>query len=430
MQKAATPRFATLEEWLGWQETLHPTEIELGLERIAAVARDLDVLSPACPVITVAGTNGKGSCVALLESILRAAGYRVGSYTSPHLLRYNERIRIAGEPVSDAALCDAFAHIDSVRGSRSLTYFEFGTLAALDIFSVESLDVWLLEVGLGGRLDAVNIIDADVALVTGIDIDHADWLGHDRETIGREKAGIFRRGRPAVCGDTRPPASLPAAAQALGALWLGRGEAFDCAVGDHAWNWYGREQQEHLPLPALAGAHQLDNAAAVLQVLDCLQSRLPVSRMALEQGLRTVSLPGRFQRLPGAVEQVLDVAHNPQGGRTLAQALQAYPVAGQTHLVLGMLADKDVQAFVQPLLPWVDHWYLGGLQVHRGLPAQMLQERVQETLPAAGVMVDVDVRSAYQRAMVQACPGDRVVVCGSFHTVAAVAALTGKQANH
>jgi dihydrofolate synthase/folylpolyglutamate synthase len=424
LQKGKSLRFATLAEWLAWQETLHPVAIDLGLERVAAVARDLGLLTPPCPVITVAGTNGKGSSVALLEAILRAADYRVGCYTSPHLLRYNERIRIDGVPVSDAELCAAFARVDAARGERSLTYFEFGTLAALWLFEAAELEVMVLEVGLGGRLDAVNILDADVALVTAIDIDHRAWLGDDRECIGREKAGIFRAGRPAVCGDPAPPASVPATARALGAFWHGRDSAFGYCRGEREWTWQG-EGREYagLPLPALAGAHQLDNAAAVIQTLLCLETRLPVSRAALERGLRSVSLPGRFQRLPGLVERVLDVAHNPQGGRVLAHTLATWPLAGRTHLVLGMLADKDVAAFAAPLAPQVDHWYLGGLDLPRGLSTQALRARLADLLPDGDVTLAEHVPAAYEAAMAQARPGDRVVVCGSFHTVAEVMAI-------
>ena len=424
MSESRPPRFTTLAEWLAWQETLHPNAIDLGLERIAAVAWDLGLLKPACPVITVAGTNGKGSSVALLDAMLRAAGYRVGTYTSPHLLCYNERIRIDGVMVSDADLCTAFAQVDAARGERSLTYFEFGTLAALQCFAGAHLDVMVLEVGLGGRLDAVNILDADVALVTAIDIDHSAWLGDDRDSIGREKAGIFRAGRPAVCGDPAPPASVPATARAVDALWHGRDEAFGYRRGEQDWTWWGRGREyPGLPMPALPGDHQLDNAAAVIQALVCLEARLPVSREALEQGLREVSLAGRFQRLPGAVERVLDVAHNPQGGRILARTLAAQPISGQTHLVLAMLADKDVDAFVAPLLPRVDHWYLGGLAPPRGLSAQALRERLATRLPEGDVTLAGDVPAAYRAAMAQARSGDRVVVSGSFHTVAEVMAV-------
>ena len=423
-QEPIPPRFTTLAEWLAWQETLHPNAIDLGLDRIAAVAADLGLLAPACPVITVAGTNGKGSSVALLEAVLRAAGHRVGTYTSPHLLRYNERIRMDGAMVTDAQLCAAFAQVDAARGERSLTYFEFGTLAALQLFAAADLDVMVLEVGLGGRLDAVNILDADVAIVTSIDIDHCAWLGNDRESIGREKAGIFRAGRPAVCGDPLPPASLPDTAHALGAIWLGRESAFGYRRGERDWTWWGAGR-EHvgLPLPALPGEHQLDNAAAVIQALVCLEARLPVSRAALEQGLRAQYLPGRFQCLPGPVEQVLDVAHNPQGGRVLARALAARPIVGQTHLVLAMLADKDVAAFVAPLLPLADHWYLGGLEPPRGLSVAALRERLGAVMPEDRVTLAGDVPSAHAAAMARARPGDRVVVCGSFHTVAAVLAM-------
>ncbi len=416
-------RFSTLEQWLRWQETLHPSAIDLGLERVAAVARRQNLLSPACPVVTVAGTNGKGSSVALLESIYLSAGYRVGTYTSPHLWQYNERIRVAGEIVSDEQLCAAFESIDKVRAEVSLSYFEFGTLAALEIFSHADLDVMLLEVGLGGRLDAVNIVDADAALITTVDIDHVEWLGSTREAIGGEKAGIFRSLRPAICADPSPPASVKAQAHRCNAQWYGRGDDFDYRVAVDHWEWHGKHHEGHLPLPALEGAHQLDNAAGVLQVVECLQTILPVPRSALDRGLREVRLAGRFQRIPGAVEQVLDVAHNPQGGARLANALADHPVSGQTHLVLGMLRDKDVRAFVQALLPVVDHWYLGGLDEPRGMDARRLLETVQDLLPADHVLPERDVVQAYERAWFAAQPGDRLVITGSFHTVSRVAAL-------
>lgn len=410
-------RFSTLDDWLAWQETLHPRDIDLGLERVAAVADVLGLRHPSCVVITVAGTNGKGSSVALLAAVLAAAGFRVGRYTSPHLLRYNERINIAGRAVDDAALCGAFARIDAARGPHSLTYFEFGTLAALDLFARADLDVMLLEVGLGGRLDAVNIIDPDVALISAVDIDHVAWLGNDRETIGAEKAGIFRTGRAAVCGDPTPPDSVRARAREVQADWYGRDAAFAYRRARQGWDWIGAQRTiSDLPLPALAGDHQLDNAAAVVQALECLQQRLPVDPAALAAGLLEVSLPGRLQRLPGTVERVLDVAHNAQGARALAQALADWPCAGRTLMVLGMLDDKDCAAFVQPLRDQVDHWFLCGLDAPRGLGGSELAARV--ALPAAQISVMGPAAEAYQAAMTAARAGDRVVVGGSFHTLA------------
>ncbi|HSP00336.1 MAG TPA: bifunctional tetrahydrofolate synthase/dihydrofolate synthase, partial [Thioalkalivibrio sp.] len=310
-------RFDTLEQWLAWQETLHPKAIDLGLERVARVAGRLGLLEPSHAVITVAGTNGKGSTVALLDAIYRAAGYRVCTYTSPHLLRYNERIRIHGALASDEALCRAFDAVDTARGEESLSYFEFGTLAALWLFWEAAPDVAILEVGLGGRLDAVNIIDSDVAVITSIGIDHEAWLGSDREVIGAEKAGVFRAARPAVCGDPRPPASIQRRALDLGAkLYMaGRDFSWQAAALGQGWQWQGPGAVvlADLPLPALFGPIQLNNAASALTAVTLLQARLAVSREALARGLQQVRLPGRFQQLRDKPLVILDVAHNPQG---------------------------------------------------------------------------------------------------------------------
>ncbi len=305
-------RFDTLNDWLAWQETLHPKAIDLGLERVREVAARLGLLAPKHVVISVAGTNGKGSSVAMLEAILACAGLRVGAYTSPHLWQYNERIRIDRQPVDDAVLVASFARIDAARGDISLSYFEFGTLAALDILQRADVDVAVLEVGLGGRLDAVNIVDADCALVTGIGIDHVEWLGPDRESIGREKAGIFRGGRPAVCSDPQPPASLRAVAQDCGAIWYGLGEQFGYARTGEVWDWWGPNLRlDGLPLPALPGPFQLQNAAGVVMALQTLGARLPVSVQALQAGLRAARVAGRFTVVPGPFETIFDVAHNP-----------------------------------------------------------------------------------------------------------------------
>ncbi|MDX1697320.1 MAG: bifunctional tetrahydrofolate synthase/dihydrofolate synthase, partial [Thiohalobacterales bacterium] len=364
------PRFSTLDDWLGWQETLHPDPIELGLARVGEVAARLGLLSPPATVISVAGTNGKGSSVAMLDAIYRAAGYRTGVYTSPHLLKYNERIRVDGREIDDAGLCAAFERIDAARGDVSLTYFEFGTLAALDIFSRARPDIIILEVGMGGRLDAVNIIDADVALVTAIGIDHSAWLGNDREAIGREKAGIYREGRPAICSDPAPPATLEQTARAVGAGWRALGEHFDYRRSDAHWQWQGNgRRHDALPLPALQGRQQLDNAAGVIMATEVLQVRHPVPVAALAEGLRGVSLAGRCQLLPGRIERVLDVAHNLDSARLLAAWLADHPATGETWLVLGMLADKDAAGLEAILSPVIDHWCLAGLPGERGLPA-------------------------------------------------------------
>ena len=419
-------RFQTLDDWLHWQESLHPSEIELGLERVRAVLERMGLADPGFTVVTVAGTNGKGSSVAMLESILNAAGYRVGSYTSPHLLRYNERIRIQGEPVSDAELCDSFARIDAARGDISLTYFEFGTLAAIDCLRRRAVEIAVLEVGLGGRLDAVNVLDADVALITPVAVDHVAWLGEDREAIGREKAGILRAGRPAVVSDPEPPRSLLEHARELGAPLALAGRDYDFAAQGGQWRWVaGERRREALPLPALRGGFQLANAAGVLMVLAQLAERFPVDQRAVRAGLLSVNLPGRFQVLPGRPLQVLDVAHNPHSARALAQTLARQPCAGRTRAVLGMLEDKDIVATLACLREVIDHWYLADLDVARGAPAERLREALASVLgeeAAVQARCFADVPAARAVALQEAAGDDRLLICGSFHTVAAALA--------
>jgi len=413
------PRFSTLPDWLAWQETLHPRKIDLGLERVTRVAECMQLLTPGHGVITVAGTNGKGSSVAMLESILSSGGYRVGCYSSPHLLRYNERIRIAGREIDDAALCAAFESVDRARGDTSLSYFEFGTLAALSLFSQARLDIALLEVGMGGRLDAVNILDADAALVTSIDIDHSAWLGEGREAIGREKAGIFRSGRPAICSDPEPPASVFKHARALSARWYAPGCGFEWSISERGWNWRSRDNvYQDLPLPALPGSHQLQNAAGVLMVLEVLAERFPLQRRDIERGLEEVAVAGRCQLLTGAIETILDVAHNPGSAEKLAQLLRDRNVRGRTRMVLGMLADKDVVEFTTILSPVVDDWYLASLPGERGLAAEQLRQLIRGSSEPAMCRLFQNVATAYTQAHADAAEGDRVVVCGSFVTVA------------
>ncbi len=414
-------RFNTLAEWLGWQETLNPAGIELGLERVRTVLERLGHTRPPFAAITVGGTNGKGSSVAMLESILLAGGYRVGSYTSPHLLRYNERIRIQGSEVSDARLCTAFERVDQARGDVALTYFEFGTLAAIDIFADQSLDITILEVGLGGRLDAVNVLDSEVALITSVGLDHQEWLGNDRESIGREKAGIFRPGRAAVCGDPRPPASLLQHAQQLGTPLYRTGRDFGYERIEDGWRWWGAgERSGILPLPALEGTFQLNNAAAVLMVLTLLKQRFPLQENALRQGLASVSLPGRFQVLPGEVTRIFDVGHNPHAAAVLAGTLGEQPSSGRTLAVVGMLADKDHEGVFTLLCPAVDEWYAADLDMPRGARGKQLSRIIEQTCGDNTVHCFSSVIAAYRQAMRDARPGDRVVVFGSFFTVAEV----------
>jgi dihydrofolate synthase/folylpolyglutamate synthase len=419
MSSPHVPRFSTLGQWLAWQETLHPERIDLGLDRVAQVASRLGSLQPGAAVITVGGTNGKGSSVAMLEAILGAAGYRVGAFTSPHLLRYNERIRIDGQDAGDAILCAAFHRIDQARRETSLTYFEFNALAAMDIFTRMEVDIALLEVGLGGRLDAVNIVDADIALITGVDIDHCQWLGPDRDAIGREKAGICRGGRPVVCSDPAPPAGLRQRAAEIGARWICAGEEFGFEVENDAWTWWGPGRMRRtLPRPALHGLHQLQNASGVLMALETFRERFPVPLPAIEKGLRSVRLAGRYQMMNGVVEQVFDVAHNVQSARALAENLRTCRNGGRTLLVLGMLNDKDVHGFTTALAPHIDAWYLAGLDGSRGLTAQELARRVVTRDEDIAVLCFSNVEAAYAAARGAARTDDRIVVCGSFHTVA------------
>lgn len=412
-------RFHSLDAWLRWQETLHPKAIDLGLDRVRRVYERLGGQRPAPVVVTVAGTNGKGSAVALLEAIYRAAGYRVGAYTSPHLLRYNERIRIDGAEVADSALCAAFARIDAARGDDTLTYFEFGTLAALTLFAAADLDVAVLEVGLGGRLDAVNIVDADAALVTSIGRDHTDWLGDSLTAIAREKAGVFRAGAAAICADPAAPAALAGAARDAGAHWLAAGAAFAAQPRAGRWDWRGPDTAlAGLPLPAAPGEHQLNNAAGVLMAVQYLWPRLPVAREAIEAGLRAAHAPARIQRLAGEVEQWLDVAHNPQAAAALANTLDARPAHGRTLAVLGIMADKDCTGFVAALAGRVDAWYATAPATPRALPVDALGACIAAAAGDVPLVRCPDVATAKRAALAAARPGDRLLVCGSFYTVA------------
>jgi dihydrofolate synthase / folylpolyglutamate synthase len=423
----------TLAQWLAFIETLHPKSIALGLDRIAAVAARM-ALRITCPVITVAGTNGKGSTCAIAESIFRCAGYRTGLYTSPHLMRFNERVRIAGIEAEDAALAGAFAAVEAARdtgdgAATPLTYFEYTTLAALHLFADARLDVLVLEVGLGGRLDAVNLVDADVAVVTTIGIDHVDWLGATREAIGREKAGIFRKGRIAICGDSDPPHSLVVAAQAAGASLWRTGVDYRYAVQRMQWRYEGPGGARYgLPLPALRGAHQLANAATALAALDALRVRLPVAAGAVRDGLVRVELAGRFQVLPGRPAVVLDVAHNPQAAAVLSETLSTMGFFPRTLAVFGMLADKDIDAVVRAIAARIDCWYIAPLPGPRGASSA----RVASALAHAGVGATAvhahdDIAQAFEAARNAAGETDRIAAFGSFLTVGAALAAAQRK---
>ena len=418
----------TLEGWLRHCEQLHPKTIALGLERVRTVAQRLD-LRFHCPVITVAGTNGKGSTCALLEAIAVQAGYRTGVYTSPHLVHFEERCRVHGEAVKAS---DLIAHFEAVERARvqngdeiPLTYFEFTTLAILRLLSQSLLDVAILEVGLGGRLDATNIIDADCAVITSIDLDHTEYLGPDRESIGREKAGILRTGRPAVLSDPVPPQSVLDHAREIGAdLWL-LGRDFNFSGDKQQWSWAGRGRRyTGLAFPALRGANQLLNASGVLAALTALRERLPVTAQAIRNGLALVELPGRFQVVPGQPALVLDVAHNPHSVAALAANLDAMGFFPRTHAVFGAMADKDLPAMLAKVAPLIDRWYFTDLPTPRAASAAALQQwqtwqcaAGQRPVPSS---VHADPLQALQAAAAAAEPVDRIVVFGSFCTVGGV----------
>lgn len=419
-----------LTDWLSTLESRHPKAIDMGLERVARV-RDALGLKLDCPVITVGGTNGKGSTCAMLEAILLQAGYKVGLYTSPHLVNFNERARVDGEIVGDDALVEQFAAVEAVRGDVSLTYFEFTTLAILRLFAQSGLDAVVLEVGLGGRLDAVNVIDADVAVVTSVDIDHTEYLGVTREQIGFEKAGIFRAGRPAICSDPVPPQSLIDHAEKIGAdLWL-LGRDFNYAGDKQQWNYGGRSVRRNaLGYPGLRGANQLLNACAALAALEALRDRLPLGAQEVRSGLAMVELPGRFQVLPGRPTVILDVAHNPHAAAALAQNLGNMGFHPYTYAVFGAMADKDIDGIIAHMKPHVDHWCVTDLPMARAARAVDIAAKLAEAGIDGGGTADAghsistfgSPADAYANARSRAGENDRIAVFGSFLTVAGVIA--------
>ena len=412
------PPFKTLDEWLAWQETAAPQEIELGLERCRSVAESLGIDTTESVVVTVAGTNGKGSSVTMLEQIWIAAGYKVAAYTSPHMIAYNERIRVNGVPIASGKICDAFAEIECHRNDTHLTYFEYGALAALRIFQTHQPDIILLEVGLGGRLDAVNIIDPDVALITSIGIDHVEFLGEDRESIGREKAGIMRAERPAVCSDPEVPNSIIDTAETLNAQLDLLGVDFQFVEQGTNWGWWNTSTKLYgLPKPNLEGDYQFRNASGVLQVIDILQSRLPVTTPVIENMLRTVTLWGRFQTFPGEVEYIFDVAHNVQAVEQFVETLEKHAKFGKTHLVLGMLRTKDRAAVMQVLKSSVDKWYLASVNARRGTSSKELNTALEEIESGARAELFDSVSAAIKAAEENAAPGDRIIALGSFLVV-------------
>jgi dihydrofolate synthase/folylpolyglutamate synthase len=425
-------RPADLEGWLDYLETLHPKAIAMGLARVGEVLARMRI-ALGCRVITVTGTNGKGSTTAMLEAMLRSAGFRTGRYMSPHLLRYNERVAIDGAAVDDATLVRAFHAVEDARVAADpatpLTYFEFGTLAAFAIFARAKPDAVVLEVGLGGRLDAVNAVDADVAVLTSVDLDHQDYLGPTREDIGREKAHVFRPGRPAVCGDPDPPRSVIAHAHAIGARLVRIGVDYGATAEGVQWRYHGPGGPRFgLPMPALRGGYQLGNAATAIAALAFLRDVLPVPAGAIRDGLVKVELPGRFQVLAGRPTVVLDVAHNPHAARALADALGSMGFHPRTVAVFGMLADKDVDGVIAAVASRIDRWHVATLPGPRGASAQALEARLREAGVAASSMrAFADVASAYRAAVEDSTEADRIVVFGSFLTVAAAMAARGER---
>lgn len=422
--------FPTLDEWLTYCERLHPQNIALGLDRVRTVAQRIE-LHFDCPVITVAGTNGKGSTCAMLEAVALQSGYRPGVYTSPHLVHFEERCRVGGEIVSAGDLIPHFERVEQARvkdgAEVALTYFEFTTLAILHLMSQSRLDVAILEVGLGGRLDATNIIDADCAVITSIDLDHMELLGPDRESIGREKAGIMRTGRPVIVSDPMPPQSVIDHAMEIGAdLWR-FGKDFNYDGDKQQWGWAGRGRRyAGLAYPALRGANQLVNASGVLAALEALRGQLPVTAQAVRTGLAMVELPGRFQIIPGQPTLVLDVAHNPHSVAALTANLDAMGYFPTTHAVFGAMADKDWAPMLTKVAPLIDRWYFTDLPTPRADTAEGLKAKLAELQSRAGLRTDVSMQTfanpqqALDAAVEAAQAADRIVVFGSFYTVGGV----------
>lgn len=405
----------TLSEWLGYLSEIHPLDMELGLGRIQSVLKSTGWGSFTCPVITVAGTNGKGSCIKLLESILLSAGYRVGAYISPHLLQFNERININAVPVQDEKIIQSFQDIEKLRGNITLTLFEFVTLAGIRIFLQAKLDVVLLEVGLGGRLDAVNVVDSDLAMITSIAMDHCEVLGNNRESIGREKAGVFRYKKPAVCGDVDVPDSILAKADEMSLPFYLMNRDFTYEKHEKTWSWSSRTTSyKSLPLPSL----KLQNAASSLMAIELLQPLLPVNRLQIEQGLKSATLPGRIEQRTKPVNFLLDVAHNPHSARWLAKQLQEMPVGGKTRAVFAMLKDKDISSTARCMLSVIDEWYVAGLNAMRGASSTEIHACLTEEEVRICYSFD-SVEEALKEAIIGTALEDRIVVFGSFHTVAA-----------
>jgi dihydrofolate synthase / folylpolyglutamate synthase len=412
-----TPKPNTASEWLAYIEALHPKSIAMGLDRVQAVADKLQ-LKPKFPIITVAGTNGKGSVCAMLSQIYVETGYRVGCYTSPHLVRYNERVCINNQTISDDDLCSAFAAVEVARGDVALTYFEMGTLAAVWHFCRQNLDICILEVGLGGRLDAVNIFEPTCAIVTTIDLDHMEYLGDTREKIGFEKAGVFRANKLAICGDENPPQSLLDYAKKIGANLQLINRDFSAKKTAKGWQYSAGDVQLQLPNLGLAGDFQLTNAACVIHAVHHLNAILPAPQANIHAALRAVKLTGRFQKIHSQPEILVDVAHNPHAAKSLAHNLQTTPCTGRTLAVFAMLADKDIEGVVNELAPYMDAWYVADIHNPRGAKASDLHSILIKHAAKSSIQLFADVGAAIDSAYKNAAKNDRIIVFGSFYTVA------------
>ena len=417
---SSAPMPVTLDAWLAYIEALHPKSIAMGLDRVKSVANQLE-LNPNFPIITIAGTNGKGSTCAMLEAIYMQSGYRIGCYTSPHLVRYNERVRVNNQEISDKDLCDAFSAVEQARGGIALTYFEMGTLAAVWHFMKSNLDIAILEVGMGGRLDAVNVFEPSCSIVTSVDLDHMEYLGDTREKIGFEKAGIFRANKLAICGDANPPKTLTDYVEQIGADLQLFGRDFETEKTTEGWTYTTKNNQMSFPFLALHGDFQLNNAACAIRAVQYLNEVLPVTEVNIGEALGAVTLMGRFYQIQVDPTVIVDVAHNPQAAKSLAHNLQTTPCKGRTIAVFAMLADKDIEGVVNELTPHISAWYLADIHNPRGAKAQDLARQLGNTL---NVTQFGSVSSALQAACIDAAKNDRIVVFGSFYTVAdAIACL-------
>ena len=412
-----------LNDWLGYIESIHPSTIDLTLDRIRVVIDRLDI-NISAPVITVAGTNGKGSTCAILESIYKTAGYKVGCYTSPHFLAFNERIKIQGTEVSDELICKAFEKIESAREGVSLTYFEYGTLAAMIIFSEACTDIIILEVGLGGRLDAVNVFDSDCAIVTTVDLDHMDYLGHTREAIGFEKAGIYRPHKPAICGDINPPHSLIEYCASIQAPLKLIGQHFGYEAHHDSFDFLIESSfVMNVPLPKLQGTFQLHNATSALMATKTLEDKLPLNESAIQKGIASALLPGRFEEVQSNPSLVFDVAHNPQAALSLSHNLKAHAVNGKTVAVFSILKDKDILGVIKALIHDIDYWCIAEIQHDRAADLVTISGAIKNTNPGVLVKSFKNIQEAYQFASKEVSSNDRIIVFGSFFTVADIMKL-------